>query len=1010
MSLLMRRRSTQALEKLSDDSLISNNKGPAIPPMTMPDNYDPRIRGKIVHDFSAPRTRRNFSYNDIDSAESIQHVPRPWTGNAAKSADGKHTRRPQSADHYSPINHDREHTPVFREHFEEGIDSRQRGSAIRAEELANSDFLARNANLVSEEDLIAGPSSQTRRLPPPPLSFQESSPTENVGEAALASDTQLPTVLEASPIGSPLPQDIAASRSPPKARSRAPSATDSGVQPTRQPKHHTSNASRFSFQMMDKDSIAQEKLLEDKHWQHLARKQQERPSEPPDPYEEGLENIDDYSDIEDSGFYEEPIPGVNADVDEEDLEQASQRSALAALGISLSNMGIGGPVISLNSQTGVGKPFSEPGASHAVTNTQLMEPDRRDEKENMGPVLTRNFSLPVQQPQLHPADENEENGQYDVEGKSAVAQPANSGFDDDMYFDDGLIDAPGLDDDEKFDESVFDDPSHPLYERKPVSSDSGPRSEVMISDVRDSLALEPVEEEYMGVANTAIGDKTQKGDQGNLNVPHNSIKEHRTGNSHGRRTSGPHTYPPRNDLAAYHSALAEATHKAAAEGKFARHDSVSSEVGDEASQGDEAFGPSSRPSLIPDDGRLSQDSDLYTPARISSMPSKTFDEADYDTDDLDGYLEDDPIIAAANAEALASDDDGFYGQEFGFYAHDHGSEGAEFTNGGYFGPRGLDALGRSTSGRNAVREPNLTPITERSEFSTRNSFISLHSHWGPPSATSAALPSPGLAQLARLSPYAVDEDEMTLSQLMKLRRGAFGGSNGSLHSVSNSPGYPSPIVYPASAGKGSSPMVPSASAPGVLGLAYGNPEGLSPATSSRHGSQSLHGDSPLALAASDLEFDTESPSPSPLSRNSPTVTAASAFVVPPIPEQSISEESEEEVAEAERALPPASSIPSSHVPATASPLAMVSPPPNGVTNSPYSTSSSPSAYAVPSSSAARKPRARSSSGTADRLTYVHELPDRSNGYADRWVLERRRTAETGELELVGREIVSGGRI
>jgi hypothetical protein len=29
---------------------------------------------------------------------------------------------------------------------------------------------------------------------------------------------------------------------------------------------------------------------------------------------------------------------------------------------------------------------------------------------------------------------------------------------------------------------------------------------------------------------------------------------------------------------------------------------------------------------------------------------------------------------------------------------------------------------------------------------------------------------------------------------------------------------------------------------------------------------------------------------------------------------------------------------------------------------------------------------------------------------DRWVLERRRTAESGELELIGREIVEGGRI
>ena len=44
---------------------------------------------------------------------------------------------------------------------------------------------------------------------------------------------------------------------------------------------------------------------------------------------------------------------------------------------------------------------------------------------------------------------------------------------------------------------------------------------------------------------------------------------------------------------------------------------------------------------------------------------------------------------------------------------------------------------------------------------------------------------------------------------------------------------------------------------------------------------------------------------------------------------------------------------------------------------------------------------------ADSVAYIREH-DELGG--DRWVLERRRTAESGELELVGREIVEGGRI
>lgn len=44
---------------------------------------------------------------------------------------------------------------------------------------------------------------------------------------------------------------------------------------------------------------------------------------------------------------------------------------------------------------------------------------------------------------------------------------------------------------------------------------------------------------------------------------------------------------------------------------------------------------------------------------------------------------------------------------------------------------------------------------------------------------------------------------------------------------------------------------------------------------------------------------------------------------------------------------------------------------------------------------------------ADSVAYVREHDEAGEG---RWVLERRRTAESGELELIGREIVEGGRI
>lgn len=61
---------------------------------------------------------------------------------------------------------------------------------------------------------------------------------------------------------------------------------------------------------------------------------------------------------------------------------------------------------------------------------------------------------------------------------------------------------------------------------------------------------------------------------------------------------------------------------------------------------------------------------------------------------------------------------------------------------------------------------------------------------------------------------------------------------------------------------------------------------------------------------------------------------------------------------------------------------------------------------TPSGGAWRGGHSRKGSA-ADSVTYVREHDEAGEG---RWVLERRRTAESGELELIGREIVEGGRI
>lgn len=265
-----------------------------------------------------------------------------------------------------------------------------------------------------------------------------------------------------------------------------------------------------------------------------------------------------------------------------------------------------------------------------------------------------------------------------------------------------------------------------------------------------------------------------------------------------------------SQMAAYHQALADAANRAADDGRFERDPSISTARSSVYSLKDEEGGPNRDSGSVDDKSRYSRETDattsnvaagtldlpkfgadfnaaafqevtaarymnngvIYTPPRMSGFdfgfnasPSNHSNAAPGDdyapfaednaptTDEFnpndfdDSYNdEDDDFIAAANAEALAYDDSGFYGQEFGFYARARsnstgsakGEQPMEAVNGGYFGEDGDDPLRRQKSGR----EPDLTPITERSEFSARNSFINFgpaSASWGHPGVASPAL-------------------------------------------------------------------------------------------------------------------------------------------------------------------------------------------------------------------------------------------------------------------------------
>jgi hypothetical protein len=76
-------------------------------------------------------------------------------------------------------------------------------------------------------------------------------------------------------------------------------------------------------------------------------------------------------------------------------------------------------------------------------------------------------------------------------------------------------------------------------------------------------------------------------------------------------------------------------------------------------------------------------------------------------------------------------------------------------------------------------------------------------------------------------------------------------------------------------------------------------------------------------------------------------------------------------------------------------------------NSTFGSISSTGSSTVTGPSKAGKKTKHHHSASSDSISYIKE-DDPVVG--ERWVLERRRTAESGEVEILEREIVRGGRI
>lgn len=1019
MSLLMRRRSGQTLDPLHDESLVTQRSPSFMPPIR--DNYDPSIRGSIIHDFNAPRLNRNFSYNN---AYGSSPVPPETPGEVGR---------------VSPPKIEKEHTPVFHEHFDDDTSYEQSQAAVRAEQLANNDFLARNSMLLMSEpsppepapaprvahtpqEVKQVPAQSSPEVPSQPISLPSSQSYQPIDHASsvLSPVEEMPSPTYAA--ADDAPKSKKSTKSPPPSRSRATSVTDPSWQPAGLPAHLSSRASRFSFQINGGSDSTQEHVMEERHRKKAAEKAAKQAHLSTNTIEDEYDEYGMEDDFDMDGGFEEEIPMLGEEDDFAGLGDQNINDGISTIDFSTLSVNSGAMnhmgSLPLNGYVqpqfdAYGNPIgfaTTSGGAHQMQSIQssgYLNPEEDDEED-----ARPGFQMSPQQPpvgsDLREAQSSNDSSPGDLD----------LGLDDDMYFDDGLIGEQDLGDTPAFDEATFDDPEGPLYERK---TKPAPTEEIPSSQPLQAL---PSETGY-----EADDDTLSK----HLEKSEPSLT-HKTSVAHA--PAGPTTFDF-SDMSSYHTALVDAANRAEAEGRFARKASV--DIGHSSSEFEETSSVShSRPSLVPDDdGRFSLDTTSFPLDDDVYGMDMSFQD-DYDYSDYDSALENDPMIAAANAEALAYDDEGFYGSEFGFYA---AAGDAQSEWGGVF----ASGLNRAVSGRNAVREPNLTPITERSEYSTRNSFISLnHFRDG-----SMPITSPGLAQLARMSPYEwpVEEDDMSLDALLKLRKGAFGGSASSLpSSTANSPRNPSPFgmqfVPRASSAAGhrmqehyeSEESNESATVPLEF---LNNNEDDDALMDSVNGAYANESD-----GQSDGDERPESPTLTASDYNSlasPTnpLQTLPPFSPPTRPQilqmQSLYMQTPATLAAAIKSpanialpmspfgMPLPSPFNMAHHPASPPPIdtSLSSPAATSSTTtgprrtsvgfvSPVSATSPMTPGGGGGGSSGWRGGGHSRKGSAaDSVTYVREHDEAGEG---RWVLERRRTAESGELELVGREIVEGGRI
>ncbi|KAI0015686.1 hypothetical protein F4780DRAFT_762900 [Xylariomycetidae sp. FL0641] len=898
----------------------SQNMMPELTLPTRPRSYepakDPRIRGTRIHDFSAPRPKRvvssnNFAGLGVDQARQDAISPASENQSPAVEAppvppkdEQAHSTRASSSTHSKARSMDA---------------TLSLGSQKSADTQLSSLTKAEKADLDAQRRKSSIPASLA-------------SISRNVSEASTRDKLSLP-------------------------------------------KHMKSTSSRFSFDMIG--SAQQEKLLEEKHRQRqqdkVGDKVVDEPTERRDSrFDDFDEDTFDYDAMDYDDGLEERIPGVNADLDEEeDVEAANDpdndQENFAGFVFQRSD-----PTSALTSPLSAGILPTPRDASgnvigYAVTGgTPDLEAHLPSPLEDSSEDLSE--KLPEQTTPTGLGIQGFENDQTPQPAKPQrtslpIEVPRTLSKDDELYFNGGMDSFEGEGDGSAFDESIFDlddtdrfgRPIPGMFANALSQRNAAQEAQKRESDMTSRLSAQSGASKSTGHTSPSV-DAPAKSAEPLVQEEETSQVEtldQALDQARDQPLEQPAAAPGEDQMAAYQAALAAAAYKAVASGKFRRDSS-----------------PTPPAELTVTSPTTSGSSHSHPDAMEDSLDD--YEREDDFSNGLDDYeMDDDAIIAEANASALANDSDGWYGQEFGFYSAPGSQQGHhgqnllskenlfEYSAGGYFGPSGVN---RTKSGRLASREPNLTPITERSEYSNRNSLMSLGMPPGPNSA--GPLQSPGLAQLAMMA----DDDNISLSALMRLRSKAWGGSQVSLASSRD-----------ASPHERNGATSPWAQDVGGNGPSHGRKN------------------SAFSLYSQDSAGGSGSGSPTlPVA-----MPSGSSNAVPPL-----------HIAACANPNPATSTgAPGLFSPMQPSPACPpvfeddeTSPQPVSLRSSVFFADSMSPTTGVPSQK--RPGMGHRHRGSADSISYTKE----EESGETRWILERRRTAESGEIEILGREVVGNGRI